>query len=237
MPQKTFAVRVTGERALFCPPWLRAEPYSEPVMTPSAADGILRAMYRKPQFQWVIQRIHVCAPIQYDTAARTAVINDYSTSRYRTPRRSGDVVTPDVTPQVQVVLRDIDYVIEAMVATNGTERRSQAEVEAIVASYFTRGHYWGAPHAGRTEFVVRTDFLGCYDGFREYDTVPLDLDLGPVLVGMRPVDPTRDDWQPVFARLHVIDGVVDVPQEVYERKLLPALHASAERQHAAGGAA
>ena len=47
-------VRVWGDYALFSRPELKVERYSYDVMTPSAARGILEAIYWHPGLRWII---------------------------------------------------------------------------------------------------------------------------------------------------------------------------------------
>ncbi len=52
-------VEVWGDLGCFSRPELKVERFSYPVITPSAARGILEAIYWKPEFQWVVRRIEV----------------------------------------------------------------------------------------------------------------------------------------------------------------------------------
>ena len=57
-------IRVWGDYALFSRPEFKVERCSYDVMTPSAARGILDAIYWHPGMRWVIDKIHVVKPIQ-----------------------------------------------------------------------------------------------------------------------------------------------------------------------------
>ncbi len=48
-----------GDFACFSRPELKIERFSYPVITPSAARGIFEAVYWKPQFRWVVDRIAI----------------------------------------------------------------------------------------------------------------------------------------------------------------------------------
>lgn len=56
---------VHGDYACWTRPEMKAERVSYDVMTPSGARGILEAIYWKPQIRWVIDKIHVLAPIRF----------------------------------------------------------------------------------------------------------------------------------------------------------------------------
>src|SRR5690242_4379710 len=57
------SVKVWGELACFTRPELKVERLSYPVMTPSAARGILDAILWKPQMNWHVRRITVLPPV------------------------------------------------------------------------------------------------------------------------------------------------------------------------------
>ena len=56
------SVKVWGEFALFTRPDLKVERLSYPIMTPSAARGILDAILFKPQMYWHVRRITAIDP-------------------------------------------------------------------------------------------------------------------------------------------------------------------------------
>src|SRR5262245_46089128 len=57
MQSPVVAVKVWGEFALFTRPELKVERVSYPIMTPSAARGVLDAILYKPQMRWHVRRI------------------------------------------------------------------------------------------------------------------------------------------------------------------------------------
>jgi CRISPR-associated protein Cas5d len=58
----TVAVKVWGEHALFTRPELKVERLSYPMMTPSAARGVLDAILFRPQMRWHVRRITALEP-------------------------------------------------------------------------------------------------------------------------------------------------------------------------------
>jgi CRISPR-associated protein Cas5d len=58
----TVSVKVSGEFALFTRPELKVERMSYPLMTPSAARGVLDAILFKPQMGWHVRRITALRP-------------------------------------------------------------------------------------------------------------------------------------------------------------------------------
>ncbi len=66
-------LKVWGAYAAFTRPEMKVERVSYEVITPSAARGILEAIHWKPGMLWVVDRIHVLAPIRFTTVRRNEI--------------------------------------------------------------------------------------------------------------------------------------------------------------------
>ena len=66
-------VKVWGDYALFSRPEMKVERCTYDVITPSAARGILDAIYWHPGMIWRIDRIYVQKPIQFTSVRRNEV--------------------------------------------------------------------------------------------------------------------------------------------------------------------
>src|ERR1700678_2116415 len=107
---RTFRVRARGDIACFTRPEMKAERVSYEVMTPSAARGLLEAIFWKPAVRWHVQSIAVLAPIRWQSFRRNEVndraspkVLDFFAEERRAQRNT-------------VALRDVDYVITASFA-------------------------------------------------------------------------------------------------------------------------
>ena len=60
MSPPTVSVKVWGDYACFTRPELKVERMSYPLMTPSAARGVLEAILWKPQMRWHVRRASRC---------------------------------------------------------------------------------------------------------------------------------------------------------------------------------
>ena len=111
-------IRVRGDYALFTRPEMKVERVSYDIITPSAARGLIEAIYWKPAIRWVIDRIHVLNEITFTNIRRNEVSEKVS-SREAQRRINGarDALYLDATGARQqraaLVLKDVDYVIEA----------------------------------------------------------------------------------------------------------------------------
>lgn len=111
-------IRVSGDYALFTRPEMKVERVSYDIITPSAARGIIEAVYWKPAIRWVIDRIHILNPIEYTNIRRNEVTKKVPRDVISRAER-GDAVylaSNDVDVREQraaMVLKNVDYVIEA----------------------------------------------------------------------------------------------------------------------------
>lgn len=72
-PFEEVSVKVWGALACFTRPELKVERVSYPVMTPSAARGILEAILFKPEFSYAITRIEILRPLRFVSIRRNEV--------------------------------------------------------------------------------------------------------------------------------------------------------------------
>ena len=112
------ALRVWGRYACFTRPEMKVERVSYDVITPSAARGILEAIYWKPAIRWRIERIHVLKPICFSNIRRNELSGKIPVGTVKTAVK--DLVTPvevfiedDRQQRASMVLENVDYVIEA----------------------------------------------------------------------------------------------------------------------------
>ena len=104
-------LEVWGEFALFTRPETKMERVSYEVMTPSAAAGILKAIYWKPEMDWRVEEIHVLAPIRFLKIVRNEVS---SSAKLNATEHFMDVTGHRVQRSARV-LCDVRYGIVASV--------------------------------------------------------------------------------------------------------------------------
>lgn len=76
-------VRVWGDYALFSRPEMKVERCSYDVITPSAARGILEAIYWHPGMKWCIDKIYVKKPVKFTSVRRNEVKSKVRNIRFR----------------------------------------------------------------------------------------------------------------------------------------------------------
>ncbi len=228
-------LKVWGDFASFNRPEMKVERVSYDVMTPSAARGILEAIYWKPQMRWIIDAIHVFKPIRFSHIRRNEIDVKIAVkgktgvaSAMKTGEGSlGIAVDKHRQQRAAMVLQDVCYGIEAhLVVLDPNDSNGQALVhpEAKHLDNFKRraakGQYFHHPYLGVREFPadfsLLDSFPDCPDELRE------DRDLGYMLQdlifhedsGGKIVESNtgkRLTAQPAFFRAMMSNGVINVP--------------------------
>ncbi len=224
-------LKVSGEFACFSRPEFKVERVSYPVMTPSAARGVLEAIFWKPEFRWEIREILV---LRHG--------GEFAILRNELEERQGQapVLVEDKRQQrASLVLKDVSYLITA-------DLRPAAHADAPVAKYLSqferrlaRGACHHRPYLGTREFAAAFEMAD-----RDEIPQPWDQDLGTMLfdIAFRE-DARRNDMtfhrhgphgareakgfaEALFFQAKLSGGVLKVPQEKYrELYRLEGFHA------------
>ena len=203
-----------GDYALFTRPEMKVERVSYDVMTPSAARGLLEAIYWHPGLQWVIDRIRVCAPIRFTNLRRNEVKSTVSARAARTVMERGKgalylCTSDDIQQRASLLLQDVRYVIEAHF--NMTDKASPGDnpgkFQDIVRRRIQRGQFYHQPYFGCREFPAQ--FQWCETPPPCPNELQGTRDLGWMLYDMDYSNP--EDIRPRFFRGTLEDGVLEVP--------------------------
>jgi CRISPR-associated protein Cas5d len=203
-------LKAWGKYACFTRPEMKVERVSYDVMTPSAARGILEALYWKPSSKWVIDRIHVINSIRFDNIRRNEL-------EAKLPVRSIKKAMEDGYSPVRIfieekrqqraamVLRDVLYIIEAHFEFTGKEDNNAQKHKEIFERRARKGQCHHQPYLGCREFSAAFELLD--------DKIPLsnlsgEHDLGWML---HDID-FENNMEAKFFRAIMRDGVIEVPQ-------------------------
>ncbi len=207
------SLRVWGEYALFTRPEMKVERVSYDVITPSAARGLIEAIYWKPAIRWVIDRIYVCNDIRFSNIRRNEVSSKILASSVRKVMNGTKNELPyintteDRQQRASMVLRDVCYIIHAhfeLTDKAGVEDTPEKHYN-IALRRIREGKCYHAPCFGCREFPAhfepapestpKTPFSG-------------ETDLGYMLYDMDFAD--LEDIRPMFFRAVMKDGVIDL---------------------------
>jgi CRISPR-associated protein Cas5d len=146
-------VQVWGDGALFTRPELKVERVSYPVMTPSAAVGVLESIFWKPEFAWRVVAIEVLQPIRQFTQRRNETTDLASLVDAASGRRRVDTVAHRVQRNA-VCLRDVAYRIHAHVQLRDRATKPEAAYRDQFRRRVTRGSCFSQPYLGTREFTA-----------------------------------------------------------------------------------
>lgn len=211
-----YGIRVTisGPRACFTRPEMKAERVSYDVITPSAARGILEAVYWKPAIRWHIDRIIVLNEIRFDTFRRNELESKLSYQNARAAFMRGDGVFIDAAQSRQqratTYLKDVAYTIEAhfeMTDRAGSDDTPEKHYN-IALRRLRRGQCFVQPVLGCRELPAVVKLIeGDESPHSFYEDVP-ERDLGFMLYDLDFSDPEHP--QPMFYRAVMRGGIIDV---------------------------
>ena len=205
-------VKVWGEYALFSRPEMKVERCSYDVITPSAARGILEAIYFHPGMKWVIDKIYVQKPVQFTSIRRNEVKSKISSNNVLPVYNGADKplyisTKSDIVQRASLLLRDVSYVIEAHfeMTEKAVESDNPGKFKDIIMRRLKRGECYHTPYFGCREFPA--NFCLCEDEKIE-TAYSGEKDLGFMLYDMDFSD--LDNIQPMFFRALMKDGVINL---------------------------
>lgn len=202
-------VKVSGDLACFTRPEMKVERVSYPVMTPTAARGVLEAIFWKPEFAWRVEEIQVLKPIRYASFVRNE-INKRQTMRTARSwqRHGGGFAAADKDNREQrhtLALRDVAYIVKAQVVIKGT-----AEDPAKYRDQFRRrvnsGRCFATPYLGCREFWAK---FSAPDGAESPTNVTEDL--GSMLLEMTYNLDGSGRPTPRFFNARLKNGIMRIP--------------------------
>jgi CRISPR-associated protein Cas5d len=192
-------VQVRGDAALFSRPELKVERVSYPVMTPTAARGILEAIFWKPQMRYQVVAIEVLKPIRQFTIRRNETHQVVSLNAAVRGERVDTAASRD--QRNAVCLRDVAYRIHAHIHTAEGVGNEVAAYRDQFRRRVTRGACFHQPFLGTREFSAE---FGNPDSS---ERIGHTEDLGVMLHTIHFGPPVRMEW--FTARLD--EGVLHVP--------------------------
>lgn len=191
---------------------MKVERVSYEVITPSAARGILEAIYWKPEIRWTVDRLTVLNPIRFTSIRRnevSAVIPAGKVRQTMEAATTGDLglyVEDERQQRGGLLLRDVAYVIDAHfdVRTgdlNPAKHIDQFRRRALAGQCFTR------PYLGCREYAAH---------FRLLENASEVPPIHPALRGERDLGLILHDFdfakrQPAFFQAIMRDGAIQVP--------------------------
>lgn len=194
MEYRLHCLEVWGDLAGFFPPDAKVERYSYPVITPSAARNIFRAIYINPyEFEWIPFHIALMTEPKY--------LSILSNELQRISPEKGIVIEEqDVrTQRAGVYLYKPRFRVWAIVRMWEPDLEAQMKHESIFIDRARRGQYRHRPYLGLRELVACFRYIEPSDWF---DSEPVDIsqDVGPMIY---------DPWDLRVRPVVGLDGRID----------------------------
>ncbi len=207
----TLSLRARGPLACFTRPELKVERMSYPVMTPSAARGLIEAVIWKPAIRWRIERVKVLSDIKFISFRRNEVSSKASRPPIATVNKGGPppvyFADADRAQRNTVALRDVDYIIEAHFTM--TDRAGSGDNVFKFIDMFSRriekGQHFHQPYFGCREFAAEIKPAGAAP-----DPIDDTRDLGLMLWDINYGEGRNT---PVFFEARLECGVLDIPAD------------------------
>jgi CRISPR-associated protein Cas5d len=177
MNEKLIHIRVWGDFACFTRPEMKVERVSYPLMTPSAARGILEAIFWKPEMFYLIDRIRVVKRGLWTSVRRNEVTKRISLSQAKSAMQgAGEISTikagagadRDSTQRNMLALKDVEYIVSAEIRLTELGKRSGQVLPKYEEEFKRRakaGKCFHRPALGVREFSADFDLLETADEF------------------------------------------------------------------------
>lgn len=208
------SLEVWGDYALFTRPEMKTERVSYDIMTPSAARGLLEAIYWHPGMKWKIDQIRVCAPIKTMNLRRNEVKEVIRATKVRTvmERGKGELylnTSQEIQQRAALLLRDVRYVLAAHfdITDHAAPGDNAGKFQDIVKRRIRKGQFYHQPYFGCREFPAQ--FKACETPPPCPEELKGEKDLGYMLWDMDYSNPC--EVKPLFFRAVLRDGVLEVP--------------------------
>ena len=208
------SLEIWGDYACFSRPEMKVERVSYDVITPSAARGIIEAIFWHPGMRWVIDRIQVCNPVRFTNIRRNEVKDVISARNVKTVMEKGTgelyLLTADsIQQRAAMILKDVRYIIDAHfeLTDKAAPGDNAGKFQDMARRRMEKGQCYHQPCFGTREFPA--NFRPCRERPPCPDELKGEKDLGWMLLDMDFSDPA--DIRPVFYRAVMHGGIIDVP--------------------------
>ena len=203
-------IEVWGDYACFSRPEMKTERVSYDIITPSAARGLVEAIYWHPGMKYHMDRIYLLNPVRFTNIRRNEVKSTLLASAALSAAKGGKVPVLDTSADIQqraaLVLQDVRYVIEChfTMTNKAAPGDNPGKFQDILRRRLNKGQCYHQPCFGCREFPAN---------FREWHAgepipaLPVTQDLGFMLYDLDYADP--ENIQPQFFRAKLVDGVLD----------------------------
>ena len=204
-------IEVWGPYGCFSRPEMKTERVSYDIITPSAARGLVEAIYWHPGLKYHIDRIYLLSPIQFTNIRRNEVRSTLLASAALSAAKGGTppvlYTSQDIQQRAAMVLQNVHYVIDAefeMLPEKAAPGDNPGKFQDIVTRRMRKGQCFSTPYFGCREFPAH---------FKQWEGGPIPTidetrDLGFMLYDFDYSDP--QNITPLYFRAKMEHGVIQV---------------------------
>lgn len=226
-------LEISGDYALFSRPEMKVERVSYDVITPSAARGVLEAIYWKPQIRWIIDEIHVLNPIRFTNIRRNEIDtkipikgkSGVSAAMKNEDNIIGIAIDQHRQQRASLLLKNVRYIVKAhfeVLVTRMEQGGQELKPNKAVGKHLDmfkrrarKGQYFHHPYLGCREFPARFTLIEDESLPEPHESLHGTKDLGFMLNDLT-FDQNSDTKKvrsttPHFFRAEMVDGVIKVP--------------------------
>ena len=218
-----FKMDVWGDYACFSRPESKVERFSYPVINPSAARGVLDAIYSKNiEFYWQVDRIEILRPVSFIALKRNEVKDKISNRSVMSAMKNGEFspIIVDATRESSgsdvggrtqrqtMALKNVKYRIHARIVPRTGFYDRQTALNAQFMRRLESGKCFAQPYFGQREFVAYFSPPG--------DELPVSHNqkLGYMVYDVFNLDKVSTDISSPYISLfeaEICEGVLEVP--------------------------
>lgn len=207
------SIECWGEYACFTRPEMKVERVSYEVMTPSAARGLVEAIFWHPGLRYVVDKIRVLSPIKFTNVRRNEVKSKLSATKVLTAARNSAAnylaASDEIVQRAATILQDVHYVIdvhfEMTDKANATD--NPAKFKEMLCRRARKGQCYHQPYFGNREFPAAFRLV---EDNEEFQPIQVSKSLGFMLYDMDYSDPS--DIKPVFFQGELVNGIMDLTE-------------------------
>ena len=208
-------VEVKGDFACFSRPEFKAERVSYDIITPSAARGILEAVFWHPGMKFLINKIFVLSEIAFTNIKRNELASKVSASNVQKVINGNNgplylATSLGIQQRASMLLKNVHYIIEAHfdMTEKANASDNPGKFQEMIKRRLRKGQNYYQPYLGCREFPAEVSLF-------EGDINSLSLayaneerDLGFMLYDMDYSD--KENITPMFFRAILKNGILDL---------------------------
>lgn len=209
----SYGIRIEcwSDYACFTRPEMKVERVSYDIMTPSAARGLVEAIFWHPGLRYVIDEIGLMSPIQFTNVRRNEIKSKLSGSLVLKHAKSGQPIeietSKEIVQRASTILKQVHYYISLHfeMTDKANPGDNPGKFKEMLTRRARKGQCYHQPYLGCREFPA---YFRLVEDGEEPVLCDVTKDLGYMLYDMDYRDP--ENITPLFFRARLDHGVMSL---------------------------